>query len=36
MLSKEAGNQPLADRFHVGYIAAVNDLLGTDVEETND
>jgi hypothetical protein len=32
-LEKEAGLEPLNDRYHVGYIAAVNDLLHIRVED---
>jgi hypothetical protein len=32
-LIAEAGKDPLQDRFHVGYIAALNDVLHIDVEE---
>jgi hypothetical protein len=32
-LEKEAGLEPLQDRYHVGYIAAVNDLVNIHIEE---
>lgn len=32
-LENEAGEDPLKDRFKVGYIAACNDLLKMTVEE---
>jgi len=32
-LEKEAGLEPLTDRYNAGYIAAVNDLLNISVEE---
>jgi hypothetical protein len=33
ILQQEAGKDPLQDRFHTGYIAAINDLLNADLEE---
>lgn len=32
-LVAEAGKDPGQDRYHAGYIAAVNDFLNTDVVE---
>lgn len=36
MLQKEAGKDPMTDRFTVGYLTAIDDLLNADIEETLD
>jgi hypothetical protein len=32
-LAESAGSNPLEDRYHVGYIAAINDLLRISLDE---
>ena len=32
ILAEQAGNDPKEDRYHVGYLAAANDLLNIEIE----